>query len=419
MIDLPIIIVGAGAAGLIAAKELSHQGRKIMLLEARGRVGGRIHTTQGEKYLIEAGAEFIHGKLPLTIGLLNSYSIPFFQTSGIMARIQNGKVEPRDEFVDHWDKLIDAMGNLKKDISLSEFLSINFSDDKYEALRKTATRFAQGFDLADPKTVSTLALYQEWITEENAEQFRVKGGYSTLMEAMADDCIRQGGEVHLSNEVQKIEWEKDKVTAHTKEGKKYVGSKIIITVPLGVLQAGRISFAPALPQMKAIDGIGFGTVIKILLECKKAFWEEKVKSIGFIFSDEKVPTWWTQFPGQDHVLTGWLGGNTFQSSTDDEIIKIAFQSLANIFGEPVEAIESLIIKSHVFNWSNDSFSLGAYSFPTVQSVDTRKIFNEPVAQTIYFAGEGFYEGATGGTVEAAFTSGMDVARRIMVERIKI
>jgi len=77
MEEFPIIIVGAGASGLIAARELLRHGKKVIVLEARDRIGGRIHTVHENSYYVEAGAEFIHGELPLTIGLLREYHIGY------------------------------------------------------------------------------------------------------------------------------------------------------------------------------------------------------------------------------------------------------------------------------------------------------------------------------------------------------
>ncbi len=84
---------------------------------------------------------------------------------------------------------------------------------------------------------------------------------------------------------------------------------MIITVSLGVLQSGSIQFKPALTDHAiAIQGIGFGTVIKFLLEFKTSFWKEFDDDIGFLLTDEEIPTWWTQLPGESNLLTGWLGG---------------------------------------------------------------------------------------------------------------
>src|SRR6478672_12122470 len=93
MIYADILIIGAGASGLMAAKELSAKGKKVIIIEARNRPGGRINTIS-EKYFslpIEAGAEFIHGNLPLTLQLLKENNIPYAKMAGSMLRKKEGK----------------------------------------------------------------------------------------------------------------------------------------------------------------------------------------------------------------------------------------------------------------------------------------------------------------------------------------
>jgi len=415
MNNLPIIVIGAGASGLIVCKKLLKQGKKIILLEARDRVGGRIHSFKSGEHVFEAGAEFIHGNLPLTIGLLHEYKIKFFHTAGVMARIEKGKVKKTDEFIEGWDKLMQEMSNLKSDLPLTDFLSQHFSDEKFDKLRETVGRFAEGFDLADPATASTLSLYQEWVSEGEEEQYRIPDGYNKLIDAMLKDCTSRGCELHLSTQVTKIEWEKDFVKVRDTNGREFSGSQVVVTVPLGVLQSGDILFAPEIPQLKVVHQIGFGTVIKMLFECSSAFWENNIKKLGFIFSDQVVPTWWTQLPMHQPMLTGWLGGSRakqLERKSDDELLEIAIQSLANIFDESAATIQSHILKSNIFNWSKDPYALGAYSFPTVETRNARKILNEPIEHTIFLAGEALFDGPCGGTVEAAFKSGTDIAKKI-------
>jgi monoamine oxidase len=107
---------------------------------------------------------------------------------------------------------------------------------------------------------------------------------------------------------------------------------LIITVSLGVLQSGSIQFAPALTDHAvAIQGSGFGNVIKFLLEFKTSFWKEFGDDIGFILTNEDIPTWWTQFPNESNLLTGWLGGpkateKIFQP--DATLLQCALESLS-------------------------------------------------------------------------------------------
>ena len=115
----------------------------------------------------------------------------------------------------------------------------------------------------------------------------------------------------------KINWQKNKVEVITQNGQQFAASKILITVPLGVLQspnsAGYISFFPHLhKQEKAAAKMGFGAVLKINVQFKNRFWEtelkQNIKDVEFIFSDAAIPTWWSQLPAEAATLTGWLAG---------------------------------------------------------------------------------------------------------------
>src|ERR1700754_4939224 len=99
-----IIIVGAGAAGLYAARELSKKGYQIIITEANNRVGGRIHTLSPENFNqnVESGAEFIHGKLPITLKLLREANIGYERVTGEMYHVKNGEWSKQQEMAPHW-----------------------------------------------------------------------------------------------------------------------------------------------------------------------------------------------------------------------------------------------------------------------------------------------------------------------------
>jgi monoamine oxidase len=406
---------------LMAARELLRKGKYVTILEAADRVGGRIHTLESEKdSVLEAGAEFVHGELPLTLQLLKEYNIMRSKTGGTMVRVEAGSQKKESGFFSHWDLLLRKMGEVKGDLPFGRFLEIHFSNPENRELKQMAIRFAEGFDIADIDKASTLGLYKEW-TKEEGEQYRIRDGYSKLTLALAGECLERGCQLITSDPVKKIVWERNAVHVYSVSGKEFLGEKAILTPSVAILGANGsdpsgIEMIPDLPQQRAAAAkLGYGSVIKILLLFKEPFWNQKLKKTGFIITDEIIPTWWTQYPEKNGLLTGWLGGPKafeLKQKTDEMILLVAQLSLASVFGFEYSRIHALLKKGMVFNWGKNPFALGAYSYPTPETEEARKFLNCPVDHTIFYAGEALYKGTIQGTVEAALVSGLETANMI-------
>ncbi len=416
------LIIGAGAAGLMAARELIKAGGQVILLEARDHIGGRMHG--------HTGAEFVHGDLPVTLGLLHEAGIRYNAITGVMWQSVNGQLSPVEDWViPHWPDFVKALKALKQDMPLQDFLVQYFPEDKYADLRDMVLRYACGYDTAQPADASTLAMREEWLSEKDAPQYRIAGGYDQLTAYLAEGIRTGGGVIKCEAIVKELHWQPGQATALTTDGQQYTAQHAIITLPFGVLQApagapGSVQFLPALPaQQAAAQQMGMGGVIKILLHFREAFWEhhpvgdenQTTPDLSMIFSKELVPTWWTQQPERSTLLTGWLGGPAAKALADasaEHILQMALASLGAIFNMPVTALQTLLQSHDIINWTADPFTRGSYTYPTVQTKAALPVLSAPVANTLYFAGEGFYEGPEMGTVEAALTSGKAVADMI-------
>ena len=129
-----------------------------------------------------------------------------------------------------------------------------------------------------------------------------------------------------------------------------------------------------------------------------------------------VPVWWTQSADDCPVITAWISGErmrVFRRLSKEGRIDSCLQSLAAIFSVKAETLRVQLRASLVLDWEGAPAILGGYSFDTVDTVAARKVLCEPVADTLYFAGEGMYAGSSPGTVEAAFCSGVEAAERIL------
>jgi len=427
-----VLIIGAGAAGLMAAYKLSQKGKKVTVLEARNRTGGRIHTITHESFFqhAELGAEFVHGDLPVTLNLLQEAGIAYNPANAEMVRHTKGEFAKNEQFIENWDLLIDKLCELKEDKSINEFMLDEFPGDEYQNLRSGVWKYVSGYDTADPRLASAFALRNEWQNEDGNAQHRINKGFCDMINYLAGTCRAAGNTIYLNTVVKEIYWKVGQVKVVTDEGISYTAKQIIIAMPLGVLKAnqrekGAITFHPPIPeQSEAIDALGFGSVIKFLLEFKDAFWEssatkklagKSLKKMGYLLSDENIPTWWTQYPKHSPLLTGWIGGpaaEELKHNTTDELLQRGLQSLSNIFKIDVGELKANLIACNIINWTVDPFTRGSYSYDTVAAPQARKVLNTPVDNTLFFAGEYLYEGPAMGTVEAALTSGMNVAEGI-------
>lgn len=416
------IVIGAGVTGLAASNELLKGGSSVTILEARDRMGGRIYTfpLKNTSLAVEGGAEFIHGEMPLTDALLKNAGIAKCAASGEPFQFRDGQLEQREFFDKEWSLLLQKLNRINRDVCFADFLQQNFQGGQFSELRNRAKRFAEGYNAASIQKASALALRDEWSKDENPQQFRPEGGYRKLVEVLARTVLSHGGDIRLSEVVDTIDWKPERVIVRTSAGKFYEAEKVLITVPIGVLQQSSIRIQPNISEyFSAARNIGFGPVVKFHLAFNEPFWEahekRKMKNLGFLFSDDRVPTWWTQLPDPSPILTGWLGGPAVHDlpRDDAELLNIALTSVCKLFAIPMGKLRDLLISSHVINWLADPFSYGAYSYVTLTTREARNILNTPVKDTLFFAGEALADGPHAGTVEAALSSANSVVKKIV------
>ncbi|MDB5230026.1 MAG: amine oxidase [Chitinophagaceae bacterium] len=395
------------------------EGRKtVRVIEANTRAGGRIFTLDNG---MECGAEFVHGKLPITEQLIKESGSSLVPVEGKIYQNNNGNWKEEENFIEGWGELMKCLSGLKHDLSLQEFLQEYFSDEKYTTLRKAVTRFAEGYDLVNMNDASTLALKAEWEKEED-EQYRVKSGYGAIINYLVKQILANKGLIGYGKPVTKIEWNENLTRVFIDEDNFFQSKKILITIPPGIWHKGEkakgfIHFDPAIPrQIDALKNIGFGAVIKFVLDFSESFWNKETPGAGFIFSNEKIPVWWTCLPTDKNRLTGWFGGlSTLDYDTADEksLLQLAISSLSGIFKKDEQTIQNLITGYQTVNWNTMPYVYGGYSYTTLHTASARALLRDPVAGSIFFAGEGLYEGPYSGMVEAAFQNGLNVAQSIL------
>jgi monoamine oxidase len=417
-----IIVIGAGAAGLMAARELSRAGKKVTLLEARDRCGGRICPlpTAQFGYPAEGGAEFVHGEAPVTRALLREAGLSLVPVHGTRWNVQNGAFS-RDEApplgADH---LQQALADLKADVTVADFLDRHFAGPEYVRLRHSIVRMVEGYDAADPAIASTLALRDEWMNRGPAPQARIAGGYGALIGYLAAECHKQDAVIHLNTAVSAIEANDGRALVHCINGNSYTADRVILTVPLPVLQEIALPHGIS-EKFTAVANIGFGNVVKILLHFKTHWWtrgkERDLSDLLFLLSDKTIPVWWTQCSNEHPVLTGWVAGpktTALAHLDENELVETGLASLADIFGLSPKDLTLDLVAARAINWAHDPFARGAYSYATPRTREAQLVLASSDGATVLLSGEALYRGQDMGTIEAALASGLETARTIIV-----
>lgn len=416
-----VLIIGAGAAGLMAANKLQEAGYKIEILEARNRIGGRIWTDCSHGSPMELGAEFIHGKPQETLALLKTSHLK------IVESCCNDLFKNKEDFVStDFGKMIHELHQQIDPHQKMSYATFLKTAQATPFQKKIARSYVENFHAAEPDFISTEAISAaEQASHKNGEEknYRVAQGYDALINFLVTSLPTSS--IHLQHVVQEISWKPQHVTvtAATPTGeKKYYARQLLITVPLGILQAnqgetGAIRFYPELTSKKeALSHLKMGHVLKILIQCKERFWEKQGRFGVLVVPDAEICGWWTQEPEKSNILTGWVGGPFATQAISWEtprLMEHVINSLATAFDKNKRELEPLIENITWHNWSHDPFSRGAYSYPGIKGLQAARSLAEPIEETLFFAGEATDYQGNYGTVHGALASGTRAAKQIM------
>jgi monoamine oxidase len=405
----------------MTARELARAGKRVTILEARDRCGGRIYSlpTQEFGYPAEGGAEFVHGAATVTRGLMREAGLALQPRTGRRWSTRTGALLPDEPSVAHWDRFYRALETVTVDLPIAEFLKTHFAEPEYDRLRRAVTRTVEGYDAADPRLASTLAIRDEWTARDEGPHGRLADGFGALIQYLESECRRHGVAIHLGAAVTAIDETRGGIAARCRDCAVFEADAAIVTVPPLLLSEIALP-STARERAAAAADIGFGNVVKILLRFATKWWADHrgrdMADLSFLVSDAIVPTWWTQYPADHPVLTGWFAGpkaDRVSSLAAPELVEMGLGSLAEIFDLPPDRIRRDLVASQAINWANDPFARGAYSYATPKTRAARSALREPDDAAIFFAGEALHAGPEMGTVEAALANGLETARMIL------
>lgn len=419
-----VLVIGAGAAGLAAARALTGAGLSVCLADARDRIGGRIHTLHPPTLPIpvELGAEFIHGESETTLPIVDAASLLTVELPDNHFWSENGQWETMRDFwsaIDALRKQIPA----GRDQSFLDFLRSR--RNLPPRVRQLAINFVEGYHASHADRMSALALRASDSEQDSASstnrQFRILDGYDALIAWLRAGLDPARGDVRLSTVIREIEWRKGAVVARStgRRDETLRARAAIITIPIGVWKApadqpGAIRFTPELRDKRAAVGkLEIGHVVKVALHFRRRFW---LDGATFVHTKDRfIPTWWTMAPALAPILTAWAGGHAADAllaEGHDALLDRVLDAAANAFNLRRRDIDDLFVTAYTHDWQSDPFSRGAYSYAGVGGANAHAQLAKPVQSTLYFAGEAT-NGEETGTVSGAIASGRRAARELL------
>jgi monoamine oxidase len=384
MTDYDILVLGAGAAGLAAGLELAIAGRRVAILDARDRLGGRIFTERTVpgacgSIPVELGAEFVHGLAPEIWTLIHEAGLATYELDGSQLCYAQGLLKRCEAEHGRGFAVLERMTqwvgeSADHDETFDEYLRRCGID---AGAAESAAAYVEGFNAADRHVIGVAALAKQQRAEDAIEAeriFRIGQGYDALARFMAAKFEHAGGIILLGRPVHKITWRRGAVTIAGGQGVlrpfELHADRAVITLPLGVLQAETVEFRPVPAATLAhARRMAMGRVVRTTLVFRTKFWSGRqlptmraesadgACQLSFLFAPgESIPTWW-----------------------------------------------------HTHDWSADPYSRGAYSYAPAGALDASTQMAEPVQDTLYFAGEHTDTSGHWGTVHGALRSGFRAA----------
>ena len=425
--DVDAVVIGAGAAGLAAARSLARRSMRVALLEARDRVGGRVWSRPlaDAATPLELGAEFIHGPAGLTMRVLREARLAAIDTGGEGWSCSEGGDLRRDD--GEWssiERIVEATDGLAGDESVDQFLR-RFEEDEAAREAAKATRFfVEGFDAADPSVASIRAFADEWLSGVDFAAARPVGGYQPMFDHLREACVAAGVQIRLATVVRRISWRRgfvavDAIDANRRTALQTVHARTaIVTLPVGVLRHSgdetAVVFDPDLPgaKVEALRKIEMGHVIRVGLGFRTPFWERvhdgRYRDASFFRCERQVfPTHWTQMPLRSTLIIAWVGGPRafrLRGISEADVMERALSSFGAALDAP-ELAHDEFEDGLMHDWSRDPFARGAYSYVTVGGAGARAALAAPLEDTVFFAGEATATGGQSGTVDGALETG--------------
>ena len=433
-----VVVIGAGVAGLACAQALCDAGLRVTILEARGRVGGRIWTLHPSltNAPVELGAEFIHG-LPREVWqIVERADLQTQELTPNQWRLEQARLAPASGSWDLIDSIFRRIDESAPDQSFQEFLE-HVCGDLPRQTRIEAATYVESFHACNASRISAHALAR-WHRSDREIQghrgFRFPNGYQGLVGALVGASKPDHLTLRLNTVVTEIAWNPSRVEVKAQSPDQQQQMSIraeaaVITLPLGVLQTplgtgGAVYFRPELTEKAdALKRLEMGAAIRLVLCFRHCFWKDPklvrspMPDMCFLSSPEELfPTWWLSVSVGSAMLTGWSGGvraEQLSGRGKEAIMERGLEALHHVFAAPLETLRDLVQESFVHDWQSDPYCRGAYSYALANSKEAARRLAAPVRNTLFFAGEATDFSGHNGTVHGAIASGQRAAMELL------
>lgn len=433
--ECDVLVLGAGAAGLAAAADLSAAGLSVRILEARERTGGRIETLQPEglQAPVEMGAEFVHELTDDVRELVHRAGARLIELTGEHWRADGGVLR-RDEQL--FARVGDVLGRMSElvppDMTVAD--ALGRVRDASADDRRRARQYVEGYHAADITRASMQAIA---VAEDGGDepapagtQYRIDGGYDVLVRALQSmvpsDALVPGVRV------MRVSWRAGDVHVQSRQSDgttrtDHAGA-VVVTLPLPMLFGDGpdvVVFDPSPPAFGSVSrSMAMGSALRVALQFREPFWRNLRSKDGrraddaafFHTASERLPVWWTQHPRDVPLLIGWAGGPPARelATLDDGALQIVARDvLSEQLGASRTTLDDLLTGFWRSRWDEEPYARGAYSYVLKDGVETSSLLEQPVENTLYFAGEAFAGQSARGTVTGALASGRSAARALM------
>ncbi|XP_028673398.1 lysine-specific histone demethylase 2 isoform X3 [Erpetoichthys calabaricus] len=295
-----VIVIGAGTSGLAAARQLKNFGVQVTVLEARDRIGGRVWDETSLGVMVGRGAQIVNGCINNPIALMcEQIGIKMHKLKERCDLIQEGgrvtdpTIDKRMDF--HFNAILDVVSEWRKDKSQNQDVplgekiqqiyktfvhesGIQFSDIEEKVLQfhLSNLEFACGSTLEQVSARSWD--HNEFFAQFTGDHTLLTAGYSSLINKLGD-----GLDIRLKTSVEAIDYTGGDITVIASNGARWIAQKILITIPLALLQKNIIRFNPPLPErkLKAMHSLGAGVIEKIAMQFPYKFWSSKIEGADF------------------------------------------------------------------------------------------------------------------------------------------